>query len=128
KDRVPGVTYICVASTSQVLGHMASNFYDHPSTKLKLIATTGTSGKTSTTHLLYGLFKGLGYKVGMLSTIHHSINGRIVPTSLTTPHAIQINQLLAEMVVAGCQYCFMEASSHAIVQGRMIGLQLAGAI
>lgn len=122
------VTYIQVPNTTQALGIIASNFYKNPSTKLKLVAVTGTSGKTSTVHLLYRLFRQLGYGVGMLSTIHNQINDQVFPSTLTTPNAIDINKALAQMVEAGCQYCFMEASSHAIVQNRLAGLQLAGAL
>lgn len=122
------VTYIQAPNTTQALGIIASNFYKNPSTKLKLVAVTGTSGKTSTVHLLYRLFRQLGYGVGMLSTIHNQINDQVFPSTLTTPNAIDINKALAQMVEAGCQYCFMEASSHAIVQNRLAGLQLAGAL
>jgi UDP-N-acetylmuramoyl-L-alanyl-D-glutamate--2,6-diaminopimelate ligase len=122
------VTYIQVPNATQALGIIASNFYKNPSTKLKLVAVTGTSGKTSTVHLLYRLFRQLGYGVGMLSTIHNQINDQVFPSTLTTPNAIDINKALAQMVAAGCQYCFMEASSHAIVQNRLVGLQLAGAL
>lgn len=125
---IPDITYVVVAKSSQALGNIAANFYDHPSTKLKLVAITGTSGKTSTVHLLYGLFKHLGYQVGMLSTIYNKINEEILPAILTTPDALQLNELLARMVEKGCQYCFMEASSHAIVQERIAGLQFAGAV
>jgi UDP-N-acetylmuramoyl-L-alanyl-D-glutamate--2,6-diaminopimelate ligase len=122
------VTYIQVPNATQALGFIAGNFYKNPSTKLKLIAITGTSGKTSTVHLLYRLFRQLGYSVGMLSTIHNYINDQVFASTLTTPNAIDINKALAEMVEKGCQYCFMEASSHAIVQNRLAGLQLAGAL
>jgi UDP-N-acetylmuramoyl-L-alanyl-D-glutamate--2,6-diaminopimelate ligase len=116
-----------VAKSSQALGLIAANFYDNPSAKLKLVAVTGTSGKTSTVNLLYGLFKQLGYRVGLLSTIYNKINEEILPAILTTPDALQLNELLARMVERGCQYCFMEASSHAIVQERIAGLQFTGA-
>jgi UDP-N-acetylmuramoyl-L-alanyl-D-glutamate--2,6-diaminopimelate ligase len=124
----PGVTYIQVPSASQALGMLASQFYDHPSQQIKVIAVTGTSGKTSTVHLLYGIFRGLGYRVGMLSTIHNKVNDKTLPSKLTTPDALQLQQALAEMVQAGCEYCFMEASSHALAQYRLAGLQLAGGI
>ena len=122
------ITYVIVADSAQALGMIASNFYGRPSTQLKLVAVTGTNGKTSTVHLLSGLFSQLGYRVGMLSTIHNTINTQTLPTALTTPDAIQLNALLARMVRQRCQYCFMEASSHAIVQERMAGLQFAGAV
>jgi UDP-N-acetylmuramoyl-L-alanyl-D-glutamate--2,6-diaminopimelate ligase len=123
-----GITYVIVADSAQALGMIASNFYGRPSTQLKLVAVTGTNGKTSTVHLLSGLFSKLGYRVGMLSTIHNTVNTQILPTALTTPDAIQINALLARMVEQRCQYCFMEASSHAIAQERIAGLQFAGAV
>ncbi|MEM9417059.1 MAG: UDP-N-acetylmuramoyl-L-alanyl-D-glutamate--2,6-diaminopimelate ligase [Bacteroidota bacterium] len=122
------VTYVVVADSAKALGMIASNFYGRPSKQLQLVAVTGTNGKTSTVHLLTGLFRKLGYKVGMLSTIHNQINGETLPSALTTPDAIQVNRLLTRMVAEGCQYCFMEASSHALVQERMAGLQLAGAV
>jgi UDP-N-acetylmuramoyl-L-alanyl-D-glutamate--2,6-diaminopimelate ligase len=122
------VTYVIVPDSEQALGMIAANFYDRPATRLRLVAVTGTNGKTSTVHLLAGLFNRLGYRVGMLSTICNKINVRVWPTSLTTPDAIQLNIWLARMVEQGCQYCFMEASSHAIVQKRIAGLQFAGAV
>jgi len=122
------ITYVIVADSAQALGMIASNFYGRPSAQLKLVAVTGTNGKTSTVHLLSGLFSQLGYRVGMLSTIHNTINTQTLPTALTTPDAIQLNALLARMVGQNCQYCFMEASSHAIVQERIAGLQFAGAV
>ena len=122
------VTYVLVADSQQALGTIASNFYEHPSTKLKLVAVTGTNGKTSTVHLLFHLFKKLGHRVGMLSTIHNQVHEESLPAMLTTPDAITIHSLLARMVAAGCHYCFMEASSHALAQGRMAELQLAGAV
>jgi UDP-N-acetylmuramoyl-L-alanyl-D-glutamate--2,6-diaminopimelate ligase len=122
------MTYVVVAKSSQALGLIAANFYENPSAKLKLVAVTGTSGKTSTVHLLYGLFKQLGYQVGLLSTIYNKIHEEALPAILTTPDALQLNELLVRMVEKGCQYCFMEASSHAIVQERIAGLQFAGAV
>lgn len=125
---VPYVTYVVVLDTAQALGMVASNFYGRPSSRLKLVAVTGTNGKTSTVYLLYGLFRQLGFRVGMLSTIHNKINTQTLPTTLTTLDAIQLNALLARMVAQDCPYCFMEASSHAIVQQRIAGLQFAGAV
>ena len=127
-EQAPHVTYVVVADSAKALGVLASNFYGRPSAQFQLVAVTGTNGKTSTVHLLTGLFKRLGYKVGMLSTIHNQVNEETLPSALTTPDAIQINSLLARMVAEGCQYCFMEASSHALVQERMAGLQLAGGV
>lgn len=127
-NQAENVTYVVVADSAKALGMLASNFYGRPSSQLQLVAVTGTNGKTSTVHLLTGLFRRLGHKVGMLSTIHNQVNEEMLPSALTTPDALQLNGLLARMVAAGCQYCFMEASSHALVQERMAGLKLAGAV
>lgn len=122
------VCYIVVEDTSAVVGQMASNFYDRPSEQLKLVGITGTNGKTTTVTLLYEMFRALGYRVGLLSTVENRIDGRVVPTSHTTPDPITLNALLAEMVEVGCDYCFMEVSSHSIVQRRIGGLHFAGAL
>lgn len=122
------ITYIRVDNSSLALGHIASAFYNHPSQKLKLIGITGTNGKTTTVTLLHTLLTDLGYKVGLLSTIENKINNKIIPSSHTTPDAVSINKLLAEMCDNGCEYCFMEVSSHAIVQHRIAGLLFQGAI
>lgn len=122
------VTYIQTDNSGRALGLMADNFYGHPSSKLKLIAVTGTNGKTTTVTLLHQLFVDLGYNVGMLSTVQNQINDQIIPSTHTTPDAIQLNELLQKMVKAGCSHVFMEASSHAIDQERMAGLQIAGAV
>ena len=127
-ELIKNITYVLVPESAQALGMIASNFYGRPSTRLQLIAVTGTNGKTSTVHLLSGLFSQLGYRVGMLSTIHNKIHTQTLGTVLTTPDAIQLNALLARMVDEGCQYCFMEASSHAIVQERIAGLRFVGAV
>lgn len=124
----PGITYITVNSSAAALGIVASNFYGNPSEKLKLVAITGTNGKTTTATLLYQLFQDLGYRVGLISTVNNRINDQIKPTSLTTPDAITTNALLNTMVNEGCTHCFMEASSHAIVQERINGLQFTGAV
>ncbi len=122
-----GVTYIKVANSASSLGFAATNFYDNPSSKLKLVAVTGTNGKTSTVTMCYELFRALGYKVGLLSTVRNLIDQVEVPATHTTPNAIALNALLADMVDAGCEFAFMEASSHAIVQHRTSGLQFTGA-
>ena len=122
------ITYIQTSDSAEALGIMASNFFGNPSEKLQLVGITGTNGKTTNVTLLYKLFKGLGYKVGMLSTVENYIDEEIIPATHTTPDAISLNELLAKMVKAGCQYAFMEASSHAIVQRRIAGLHFAGAV
>ncbi|MFT5306674.1 MAG: UDP-N-acetylmuramoyl-L-alanyl-D-glutamate--2,6-diaminopimelate ligase, partial [Chitinophagales bacterium] len=114
--------------SSKALGRAASNFYDNPSEKLKLLAITGTNGKTSIATMLFQLFGKLGYMCGLLSTVENKIGNKIIPATHTTPHPIAINALLAEMLEQGCSYCFMEASSHAIVQQRTYGLDIDGAI
>ncbi|MDR0789175.1 MAG: UDP-N-acetylmuramoyl-L-alanyl-D-glutamate--2,6-diaminopimelate ligase [Bacteroidales bacterium] len=124
----PSVTYIKVVNSDIALGIMASNYFDNPSEKLKLIGITGTNGKTTTVTLLHNLFLSFGYKVGCLSTIVNKINEREVPSTHTTPDAIELNNLLAQMVDEGCLFVFMEVSSHSIVQNRIAGLQFFGGI
>lgn len=120
--------YIQVASSSKALALLASNFYNNPSSDLQLVAVTGTNGKTSVATLLYQLFTDLGYVCGLLSTVENRISNRIISATHTTPHAVAINALLAEMRDASVSFCFMEASSHAIHQDRIYGLNFAGAI
>lgn len=120
-------SYIVVKDSTIALGYVASNFFDNPSHKLKVVAITGTNGKTTNVTLLYNLFKKMGHKVGMLSTVQNYIDSEIVPATHTTPDAVQMNTLMAKMVEVGCSYCFMEASSHAIEQNRMAGISLVGA-
>lgn len=122
------VTYIRVSDSSNALGFIASNWYGNPSAKLKLIGITGTNGKTTTVTLLHRLFREFGYHAGLLSTIVNRIDEEQIPASHTTPDAIQLNELLDRMVNRGCDYCFMEVSSHAIVQNRIAGLHFAGGI
>jgi len=124
----PNVTYITVKDSASALGQVASNFYGNPSKKLKLVAITGTNGKTTTATLLFQLFRDLGYRVGLLSTVNNQVNDRVIPATLTTPDSITINSLLDSMVRDGCTHCFMEASSHAIVQERISGLHFTGAV
>lgn len=123
-----GTTLLVVNSASQALGQMASNFYDRPSEKLKLVGVTGTNGKTTTTTLLFNLFKGLGYHCGLLSTVVNKIGDRDVPSTHTTPDPVSLNALLAEMVNDGCSHCFMEVSSHAVHQHRVEGLSFTGGV
>jgi UDP-N-acetylmuramoyl-L-alanyl-D-glutamate--2,6-diaminopimelate ligase len=122
------VTYIKVADSNEVLGKLASAFYNFPSRKLKVVGVTGTNGKTSIATLLYKMFLKLGYKTGLISTISYRINETVETASHTTPNALKIQQLLAEMVNNGCQYCFMEVSSHAVHQKRISGIEFAGGI
>lgn len=122
------VTYIKVKNSSQTLGIIASNYFDNPSVKLNLIGITGTNGKTTTATLSYYLARKLGYKAGLISTVRNYINKKEIIATHTTPDAVSINKLLAEMVAEGCEYCFMEVSSHAIVQNRISGLTFTGGI
>jgi UDP-N-acetylmuramoyl-L-alanyl-D-glutamate--2,6-diaminopimelate ligase len=122
------VNYIQVKNSRVAAGMIASNFYENPSDNLKLVGITGTNGKTTTATLLYELFVGLGYKVGLISTVRNLINGIEVAATHTTPDPINLNKLLAEMVDAGCDFCFIEVSSHALHQHRVAGLDFTGAI
>jgi UDP-N-acetylmuramoyl-L-alanyl-D-glutamate--2,6-diaminopimelate ligase len=122
------VCYIKVPDSSKALGFIASNWFDNPSAKLKLVGITGTNGKTTTVTLLHQLFRQLGYHTGILSTIRNKIDEEEIPASHTTPDAIQLNELIARMVEKGCAYCFMEVSSHAVIQNRITGLNFAGGI
>ncbi|MCX6295843.1 MAG: UDP-N-acetylmuramoyl-L-alanyl-D-glutamate--2,6-diaminopimelate ligase [Bacteroidetes bacterium] len=122
------ITYIKVKDTSAALGIVASNFYDNPSEKIKLIGVTGTNGKTTTVTLLFNLFKKLGYKVGLLSTVKNQINNDILLSTHTTPDAIQLNALLRQMIDKGCTHCFMEVSSHSVVQNRIAGIYFTGGV
>ena len=123
-----GVTYVRVESTEDAVGKVATLFYGNPSTKLKLVGVTGTNGKTTIATLLYNMFRKLGYKCGLLSTVCNYIEEEVIPASHTTPDPIELNKLLAMMVDAGCDYVFMECSSHAIHQKRIGGLRFAGGI
>ena len=124
----PEVTYIQVADSNNVLGLIVSAFYGNPSKKMKVVGVTGTNGKTSIATLLYKMFMQLGYKTGLLSTISYRINNRVETASHTTPDSLKIQQTMAEMVNAGCEFCFMEVSSHAIHQQRITGIEFAGGI
>lgn len=124
----PQITYVQVKNSEDVVGKIATTFYGDPTSKLKLVGVTGTNGKTTIATLLYNTFRHLGYKTGLLSTVCNYIDDKPIPTEHTTPDAITLNQLLSEMVKAGCEYAFMEVSSHAIAQKRIGGLQFAGGI
>jgi UDP-N-acetylmuramoyl-L-alanyl-D-glutamate--2,6-diaminopimelate ligase len=115
-------------ATAKALALICSEFYDHPSRKLTLVGITGTNGKTTTATLLYHLFRKMGYKAGLISTVAYYVDGQRSEASHTTPDPLQLNRLMAQMVQQGCEYCFMEVSSHSIVQQRIAGLQFAGGV
>ena len=123
-----GVTYVQVSSTEDAVGKVATQFYGDPSRKLKLVGVTGTNGKTTIATLLYNMFRKLGYKCGLLSTVCNYIEEEKIPADHTTPDPIELNALLSRMVDAGCEYAFMECSSHAIAQKRIGGLNFTGGI
>jgi UDP-N-acetylmuramoyl-L-alanyl-D-glutamate--2,6-diaminopimelate ligase len=123
-----GIAYIQVENSAAALGQMASAFYGNPSAKMKLVGVTGTNGKTTTATLLYRMALNMGYNAGLISTISYNINNEAVVASHTTPDQLQLNELMKKMVNAGCEYCFMEVSSHAIDQNRIAGLDFDGAI
>lgn len=123
-----GITYVKVRDTNSALAYMANNFYDNPSHKLKLVGVTGTNGKTTIASLLYQLFKRAGYKVGLLSTVKIKVDETEYKATHTTPDSLTINHYLNEMIETGCDYCFMEVSSHGIHQKRTEGLEFAGGI
>ena len=123
-----GVTYVQVANSTIALAHLASAWYDNPSSHLKLVGVTGTNGKTTTATLLYELANLMGYKAGLLSTVRNIIDKKVEPAKQTTPDHLTLNRLLHDMVEAGCDYAFMEVSSHACVQHRVDGLKFAGGI
>ncbi len=123
-----GVTFVVVPNSTVALAHIASNWYDNPSSQLQLVGVTGTNGKTTTATLLYELANLMGYKAGLLSTVQNLIDKRVEPAKQTTPDHLTLNRLLHEMVEAGCEYAFMEVSSHACSQHRIDGLKFAGGI
>ena len=123
-----GVAYVVVPDTEDIVGEVATRFYGNPSEKLKLVGVTGTNGKTTIATLLYNMFRKFGHKCGLLSTVCNYIEEEAIPSDHTTPDPIELNELLARMVEAGCEYAFMECSSHAIAQKRIGGLKFAGGI
>ena len=128
-DRLsPNVAYITFPNVQSVMGKLATTFYGNPSQKLKLVGVTGTNGKTTIATLLYELFRKMGHRCGLLSTVCNYIDGEAYPSTHTTPDAISLNRLLAQMVEAGCEYAFMEVSSHALAQERTGGLEFTGGI
>jgi len=128
ENKNDAVTYIKVSDATFALGIIACNYFDNPSEKLKLVGVTGTNGKTTTVTLLFNLFRSLGYSVGLLSTVENKINNNVIPATHTTPDALTLNELLTAMIAQGCEYVFMEVSSHAVVQNRIAGLCFTGAI
>ena len=126
--RAEGVTYVQVASTEDAVGPVATLFYGDPTSRLKLVGVTGTNGKTTIATLLYNMFRKMGHKCGLLSTVCNYIEDEAIPTSHTTPDPIELNALLKRMVDAGCEYAFMECSSHAIAQKRIGGLKFTGGL
>ena len=128
EEQADGVTYVVVASTESAVGQVATQFFGDPSRKLKLVGVTGTNGKTTIATLLYNMFRKFGHKCGLLSTVCNYIEDEAIPADHTTPDPIELNRLLAQMVDAGCDYAFMECSSHAIAQKRIGGLKFAGGL
>lgn len=122
------VTYIKLSDTEEAAGKLATAFYDDPTSKLELVGVTGTNGKTTIATLLYSMFRRLGYKTGLISTVCNYIDGEALPTDHTTPDPITLNKLLGRMAEEGCKYAFMEVSSHAVAQKRISGLKFAGGI
>jgi len=128
EEQQPGVTYVQVVSTEAAVGPVVTVFYGEPSRHLKLVGVTGTNGKTTIATLLYNMFRKFGHKCGLLSTVCNYIEDEAIPADHTTPDPIELNKLLARMVEAGCEYAFMECSSHAIAQKRIGGLVFAGGL
>ncbi len=128
ENRQESITYIETENSSKALGILSSNFYGRPSEKLKLVGVTGTNGKTTTVTILYELFQRLGHKTGLISTVENRVGDQVVAAQYTTPDALQLNEMLSQMVAAGCSVVFMEVSSHALVQNRVHGVIFHGAI
>jgi UDP-N-acetylmuramoyl-L-alanyl-D-glutamate--2,6-diaminopimelate ligase len=127
-DINPEVTYIKVENSESVVGHIATAFYGNPTLRMQLVGVTGTNGKTTIATVLYNMFRKMGYKAGLISTVVNYIDGEAIPTEHTTPDPITLNELLGRMADAGCEYAFMEVSSHSVVQNRIGGLKFAGGI
>ena len=127
-DPKDGVTYVRVADCEDCVGKVATTFYGNPTSHLKLVGVTGTNGKTTIATLLYNMFRQMGHKCGLLSTVCNYVDGKAYPTDHTTPDPVELNLLLAKMVDAGCEYAFMECSSHAIAQKRIGGLTFTGGL
>lgn len=127
-DINPEVTYIKVENSESVVGHIATAFHGNPTLRMQLVGVTGTNGKTTIATVLYNMFRKMGYKAGLISTVVNYIDGEAIPTEHTTPDPITLNELLGRMADAGCEYAFMEVSSHSVVQNRIGGLKFAGGI
>lgn len=125
---IDGVSYVMVEDSNIAMAHIAAAFYGHPSRELRLVGVTGTNGKTTTATLLYDMFMAMGYNTGLISTVVYRIGQRSIHSTHTTPDSIRLNQMMREMVDEGCDYCFMEVSSHAAAQHRIEGLHFAGAL
>ncbi|MGR3811531.1 UDP-N-acetylmuramoyl-L-alanyl-D-glutamate--2,6-diaminopimelate ligase [Jiulongibacter sp. NS-SX5] len=128
EENVGGATFIKVENAAHAMGLAAANFYDHPSQSIQLVGITGTNGKTSVATLLFNLFRKLGYKCGLLSTVQNQIEDDVIHATHTTPDSVSINKLLQQMVEKGCAFVFMEVSSHSVVMERIAGLHFAGGI
>lgn len=128
EKRNADITYIKVENSEQAVGSIATSFYGDPTSKMKLVGVTGTNGKTTIATVLYNTFRHMGYKVGLISTVVNYIDGKAIPTEHTTPDPITLNRLLGEMADIGCEFAFMEVSSHSVVQNRIGGLKFAGGI
>ena len=128
EERREGIAYVCVEDSNVAMAAMAAAYYDYPSEELKLVGVTGTNGKTTTATLLYDMFMAMGYNAGLISTVIYRIGQRSIASTHTTPDAIRLNAMMREMVDAGCDYCFMEVSSHAAAQHRIEWLHFAGAL
>ncbi|MFN3588491.1 MAG: Mur ligase family protein, partial [Spirosomataceae bacterium] len=122
------VTYVQVTQSAQAMGRIASTFYGHPSKKVRVVGVTGTNGKTSIATMLFRLYRHLGYRCGLLSTVQNQIEDEVIPSTHTTPDSVTIQQLLHTMHERGCQYVFMEVSSHAVVMDRIAGIHFAGGV
>ncbi len=127
-DHKEGVEYIVTENTQSIVGHLASRFFGEPTHKMQVVGITGTNGKTTTATLLYNLFEKMGYKTGLVSTIRNYIHKKEIPATHTTPDPISLHRMFKDMVDAGCEYCFMEVSSHALDQGRAKGIEFTGAV
>lgn len=127
-DKKDGVVYILVKDSASAAGLLASAFYGNPTQHMKVVGVTGTNGKTTVCTLLYQLFEKLGYKCGLISTVQNHIHDKVVAATHTTPDAISVHSLLADMYAAGCTHVFMEVSSHAVHQQRIAGIQFAGGV